>query len=51
MGCARLGYGPMSAPFSQSDFRRLQIDPEQSAFALYNAVIYSEANEKKRLDP
>src|SRR5437879_12244719 len=40
----------MGAPFSQSDFVEFKSISEQSAFALYNAIIYSEANEKKRLD-
>ncbi len=40
-------HGP---PFSQSDFVVFKSVAEQSAFALYNAIIYSEANEKKRLD-
>ena len=50
MGVLALGNGPMSAPFTQSDFVVFKSIAEQSAFALYNAVIYSEANEKKRLD-
>src|SRR3989454_11678831 len=45
-----LANGPMGAPFSQSDFVVFKSIAEQSAFALYNAIIYSEANEKKRLD-
>src|SRR5467141_2550814 len=45
-----LGNGPMDASFSQSDFVVFKSIAEQSAFALYNAIIYSEANEKKRLD-
>ncbi len=40
----------MDTPFSQSDFVVFKSIAEQSAFALYNAIIYSEANEKKRLD-
>jgi sigma-B regulation protein RsbU (phosphoserine phosphatase) len=40
----------MGAPFTQSDFVVFKSIAEQSAFALYNAIIYSEANEKKRLD-
>jgi len=40
----------MGAPFSQNDFVVFKSITEQSAFALYNAIIYSEANEKKRLD-
>jgi len=50
MGVLALGNGPMDAPFSQSDFVVFKSIAEQSAFALYNAIIYSEANEKKRLD-
>ncbi len=38
------------APSSTSDFVVFKSISEQSAFALYNAIIYSEANEKKRLD-
>src|SRR6267143_3470615 len=50
MGVLALGNGPMSAPFTPSDFVVFKSIAEQSAFALYNAIIYSEANEKKRLD-
>jgi sigma-B regulation protein RsbU (phosphoserine phosphatase) len=50
MGVLALGNGPASAPFTQSDFVVFKSIAEQSAFALYNAIIYSEANEKKRLD-
>ena len=50
MGVLALASGPMGAPFSQSDFVVFKSIAEQSAFALYNAIIYSEANEKKRLD-
>jgi sigma-B regulation protein RsbU (phosphoserine phosphatase) len=50
MGVLALANGPMSAPFTQSDFVVFKSISEQSAFALYNAIIYSEANEKKRLD-
>jgi len=50
MGVLALGNGPMDASFSQSDFVVFKSISEQSAFALYNAIIYSEANEKKRLD-
>ena len=35
---------------SQADFVVFKSIAEQSAFALYNAIIYSMANEKKRLD-
>ena len=50
LGLVALGNGPMGAPFTQSDFIVFKSISEQSAFALYNAIIYSEANEKKRLD-
>src|SRR5437868_2019768 len=50
MGVLALGNGPTGTPFSQSDFVVFKSIAEQSAFALYNAIIYSEANEKKRLD-
>ncbi|MDB6148379.1 MAG: hypothetical protein JWO45_2043 [Spartobacteria bacterium] len=50
MGVLAVANGPMGTPFSQSDFVVFKSIAEQSAFALYNAIIYSEANEKKRLD-
>src|SRR5204863_4357603 len=50
MGVLAVGNGPMGAPFTPSYFVVFKSIAEQSAFALYNAIIYSEANEKKRLD-
>src|SRR5438034_1861314 len=50
MGVLALANGPMGVPFSQADFVVFKSIAEQSAFALYNAIIYSMANEKKRLD-
>jgi sigma-B regulation protein RsbU (phosphoserine phosphatase) len=50
LGVLALANGPMGAPFSQADFVVFKSIAEQSAFALYNAIIYSMANEKKRLD-
>ncbi|HKP93564.1 MAG TPA: GAF domain-containing SpoIIE family protein phosphatase [Chthoniobacterales bacterium] len=50
MGVLALGNGPSSPTFTASDFVVFKSIAEQSAFALYNAIIYSEANEKKRLD-
>ncbi len=50
MGVLALGNGPKGEAFSQSDFVVFKSIAEQSAFALYNAIVYSEANEKKRLD-
>lgn len=38
------------AQFSASDFAVFKAIAEQSAFALYNAIVYSEASEKRRLD-
>jgi phosphoserine phosphatase RsbU/P len=50
MGVLAVANGPMSASFTPSDFIVFKSISEQSAFALYNAIVYSEANEKKRLD-
>ena len=50
LGVLALANGPMGASFSQGDFVVFKSIAEQSAFALYNAIIYSMANEKKRLD-
>lgn len=50
MGVLALANGQSSPPFTQSDFVVFKSIAEQSAFALYNAIVYSEANEKKRLD-
>ena len=50
LGVLAVANGPMGAPFSQGDFIVFKSIAEQSAFALYNAIIYSMANEKKRLD-
>jgi phosphoserine phosphatase RsbU/P len=50
LGVLAVANGPMSPPFSPSEFVVFKSISEQSAFALYNAIIYSEANEKKRLD-
>src|SRR5437899_385359 len=50
LGVLALANGAMGAPFSQGDFVVFKSIAEQSAFALYNAIIYSMANEKKRLD-
>src|SRR5213595_1750531 len=50
MGVLALANSRMGTPFSQNDFVVFKSIAEQSAFALYNAIIYSEANEKKRLD-
>src|SRR6266478_7678483 len=50
LGVLALANGPMGVPFSQGDFVVFKSLAEQSAFALYNAIIYSMANEKNRLD-
>jgi phosphoserine phosphatase RsbU/P len=50
LGVLALANGLMGTPFSQADFVVFKSIAEQSAFALYNAIIYSMANEKKRLD-
>lgn len=50
MGVLAVGNGSGGIPFTASDFIVFKSIAEQSAFALYNAIIYSEANEKKRLD-
>ena len=50
LGVLALAQGPTGLPFSQGDFVVFKSISEQSAFALYNAIIYSMANEKKRLD-
>src|SRR5207245_4834334 len=50
LGVVALANGPMRVSFSQADFVVFKSLAEQSAFALYNAIIYSMANEKKRLD-
>jgi sigma-B regulation protein RsbU (phosphoserine phosphatase) len=50
LGVLAIANGPMGPAFSQGDFVVFKSIAEQSAFALYNAIIYSMANEKKRLD-
>ena len=50
LGVLAVANGPMSTPFSPSDFLVFQSIVEQSAFALYSAVVYSEASEKRRID-
>jgi sigma-B regulation protein RsbU (phosphoserine phosphatase) len=50
LGVLALANGLKGVPFSQADFVVFKSIAEQSAFALYNAIIYSMANEKKRLD-
>ena len=50
LGVLAVANGPMGTPFSEGDFDVFKSIAEQSAFALYNAIVYSEASEKKRLD-
>jgi sigma-B regulation protein RsbU (phosphoserine phosphatase) len=50
LGVIAVANGPMGQPFSESDFAVFKAIAEQSAFALYNAIVYSQADEKKRLD-
>lgn len=50
LGVLALANGPMGRPFTATDFDIFKSIAEQSAFALYNAVIYSEVNEKKTMD-
>src|SRR5947208_7150147 len=41
LGVLAVANGPMGAPFTQGDFVVFKSIAEQSAFALYNAIIYS----------
>jgi sigma-B regulation protein RsbU (phosphoserine phosphatase) len=50
LGVIGLANGPASTPFSEKDLTVFKAIAEQSAFALYNEVVYLEAGEKKRLD-
>ena len=50
MGVLALANGAMGATFLESDFVIFKAIAEQASFALYNAYIYAQAEEKKRLD-
>ncbi len=50
LGLLAVANGPMSQPFAESDLKLFHTICEQSAFALYNEIVYSDAGEKKRLD-
>ena len=50
LGVIAVANGPMSSPFTETDFSTFKAIAEQSAFALYNAMIYLQADEKKRMD-
>ena len=51
LGVLGLANGPMSTPFSEKDLTVFKTIAEQSAFALYNEVIYLEAGRKKASGP
>jgi len=50
LGVLAIARGPESEAFQSAEFQIFKAIAEQSAFALYNAIIFSEAAEKKRLD-
>lgn len=50
LGVLALANGPMSTAFDEDDLNLFRSIAEQSAFALYNEAVYSEANEKRKLD-
>ncbi len=50
LGVLAIARGPEGEPFQSAEFQIFKAIAEQSAFALYNAIIFSEAAEKKRLD-
>jgi len=50
LGVLAVANGPMGTPFSGADLVIFKAIAEQSAFALYNAIIYSQAAAKRRLD-
>ncbi|HEX8372674.1 MAG TPA: GAF domain-containing SpoIIE family protein phosphatase [Chthoniobacterales bacterium] len=50
LGVLAVANGAMATAFSEADFDVFKSIAEQSAFALYNALVYYEASEKKRLD-
>jgi len=50
LGVIAIANGPLSAAFTEADFSTFKAIAEQSAFALYNAMIYLLADEKKRMD-
>ena len=50
LGVLAVANEPMSTPFTPADFIVFQSIVEQSAFALCNAIVYSEAAEKRRID-
>ena len=50
LGVLAIARGPESELFQSAEFQIFKAIAEQSAFALYNAIIFSEAAEKRRLD-
>jgi phosphoserine phosphatase RsbU/P len=50
LGVIAVSHSSKSGRFSASDFSVFKAISEQSAFALCNAIVYSEASEKRRLD-
>ena len=50
LGVLAIANGPAGAAFTEADFSTFKAIAEQSAFALYNAMIYLLADEKKRMD-
>jgi sigma-B regulation protein RsbU (phosphoserine phosphatase) len=50
LGVLAVASGPGATPFNEADVKVFHTICEQSAFALYNEIVYLEANEKKRLD-
>ena len=50
LGVLAIARGPEAELFQSAEFQIFKAIAEQSAFALYNAIIFSEAAEKRRLD-
>ena len=50
LGVLAIARGPEIELFQSAEFQIFKAIAEQSAFALYNAIIFSEAAEKRRLD-
>ena len=50
LGALAVANGAMATPFTAADFDVFKSISEQSGFALYNAIVYYDAGEKKRLD-
>ena len=50
LGVLAIARGPEVELFQSAEFQIFKAIAEQSAFALYNAIIFSEAAEKRRLD-